>query len=118
MLHAATLHEPHVGTHGRQQFVDSDMSGPPPLLEESVALGVGASVMPSTTVMSSTTSARGAGPGPRHRPGRAGLGRSPRHGSREALAALADGREWRGPPALAVGAQGYHPTTTGVHTVR
>ena len=46
------------------------------------------------------------------------LGWQPRHGFGEALEALAAGREWRSALALAVGAKGYHATTTGVYTVR
>ena len=49
---------------------------------------------------------------------RAELGWEPRHGFGEALEALAAGREWRSALALAVGAKGYHPTSTGVYTVR
>ena len=53
VLHTATLHKPHVGTHGRQDFVDTNVSGTLALLEEAVALGV------SRVVMTSTTSAFG-----------------------------------------------------------
>ena len=49
---------------------------------------------------------------------RAELGWRPRHGFGEALEALAAGQEWRSALALAVGAKGYHATTTGVYTVR
>jgi UDP-glucose 4-epimerase len=49
VLHAATLHKPHVGSHSRQQFVDTDVSGTLILLEESAAAGVGAFVYTSTT---------------------------------------------------------------------
>lgn len=266
VLHTATLHKPHVGTHSRQQFVDTNVSGTLALLEESVALGVGAFVMTSTTSAfgRALTPPPGApaawvtedvAPVPRNvygatktaaedlcelvardtglavtvlrtsrffpepddapevraayapanaqvnellhrrvdladvveahrlalaRPAGGGVGRyvvsattpfrpddlaalrtdaaavvrdrfstvdevygrlgwrlpaaldrvyanararaelgwSPRHGFGEALEALADGREWRSPLALAVGAKGYHPTTTGVYTVR
>ena len=27
VLHAATLHKPHIGSHGRQAFVDTNISG-------------------------------------------------------------------------------------------
>src|SRR5712691_10557875 len=40
VLHTATLHKPHVGTHGRQAFVDTNMTGTLVLLEEAVAAGV------------------------------------------------------------------------------
>ena len=33
VLHAATLHKPHVGTHGQQAFVDTNVSGTLALLE-------------------------------------------------------------------------------------
>jgi UDP-glucose 4-epimerase len=41
VVHTATLHEPHVGTHDRQAFVDTDVTGTPTVLEEAVAAGVG-----------------------------------------------------------------------------
>src|SRR5262245_41108083 len=49
VLHAATLHKPHVGSHTRQDFVDTNVTGTLTLLEESVAAGVGAFVFTSTT---------------------------------------------------------------------
>ncbi|MGH3165202.1 MAG: NAD-dependent epimerase/dehydratase family protein [Trebonia sp.] len=49
MLHAATLHKPHVGSHGKQDFVDTNVTGTLTLLEESVAAGVGSFVFTSTT---------------------------------------------------------------------
>jgi UDP-glucose 4-epimerase len=49
VLHAATLHKPHVATHGRQDFVDVNMSGTLNLLEEATAAGVTAFVYTSTT---------------------------------------------------------------------
>ncbi len=49
VLHAATLHKPHVGSHGRQEFVDTNITGTLNLLEEAVAAGVGAFVFTSTT---------------------------------------------------------------------
>jgi len=49
ILHAATLHKPHVGSHGRQAFVDTNVSGTVALLEEAVAAGVGRFVFTSTT---------------------------------------------------------------------
>ena len=38
-VHAATLHKPHVGTHTRQDFVDTNVTGTLNLLEEAVAAG-------------------------------------------------------------------------------
>src|SRR3954463_9069179 len=49
VLHPATLHKPHVGSHSRQEFVDTNVTGTLVLLEESVAAGVGAFVQTSTT---------------------------------------------------------------------
>lgn len=49
VLHTATLHKPHVGTHSRQDFVDTNISGTLNLLEESAAAGAGAFVFTSTT---------------------------------------------------------------------
>jgi UDP-glucose 4-epimerase len=49
VLHTATLHKPHVGTHTRQQFVETNVAGTLALLERSAAEGVGAFVLTSTT---------------------------------------------------------------------
>ena len=49
IVHAATLHKPHVGTHTRQQFVDTNVTGTLNLLEEGVAAGAGRFVFTSTT---------------------------------------------------------------------
>jgi len=49
VLHAATLHKPHVATHSRQAFVDTNVTGTLNLLEEAAAAGVGAFVFTSTT---------------------------------------------------------------------
>jgi UDP-glucose 4-epimerase len=49
VLHPATLHKPHVGSHSRQDFVDTNVTGTLTLLEESVAAGVGSFVFTSTT---------------------------------------------------------------------
>jgi UDP-glucose 4-epimerase len=49
VLHAATLHKPHVGSHGKQAFVDTNVTGTLTLLEEAVAAGVGCFVYTSTT---------------------------------------------------------------------
>lgn len=49
VLHAATLHKPHVATHSKQAFVDTNISGTLNLLEEAVAQGIGAFVFTSTT---------------------------------------------------------------------
>lgn len=49
VYHTATLHKPHVETHSRQQFIDTNLTGTLALLEESVAAGVRAFVFTSTT---------------------------------------------------------------------
>ena len=49
VIHAATLHKPHIATHTAQQFVDVNVSGTLALLEEAVAAGVSAFVFTSTT---------------------------------------------------------------------
>src|ERR1700678_3253616 len=49
VFHAATLHKPHVATHNRQDFVDTNVSGTLNLLEEAVAAKVGSFVYTSTT---------------------------------------------------------------------
>jgi UDP-glucose 4-epimerase len=49
VLHAATLHKPHVATHARQDFVDTNVTGTLNLLEEAAAARVRAFVYTSTT---------------------------------------------------------------------
>lgn len=49
VLHAATLHKPHVATHSRQDFVDTNVTGTLNLLEAASAAGVGRFVFTSTT---------------------------------------------------------------------
>ena len=49
VVHAATLHKPHVGSHERLAFVDANVSGTLALLEAAVAAGVGRFVFTSTT---------------------------------------------------------------------
>ena len=49
VLHAATLHKPHVATHGREAFVETNVLGTLILLEEAQRAGVEDFVMTSTT---------------------------------------------------------------------
>jgi nucleoside-diphosphate-sugar epimerase len=49
VLHAATLHKPHVATHGRQDFVDVNITGTLNLLEEAARAGIATFVYTSTT---------------------------------------------------------------------
>jgi nucleoside-diphosphate-sugar epimerase len=53
VLHTATLHKPHIATHSRQDFVDTNVTGTLQILEEAVSAGV------KTLVFTSTTSAFG-----------------------------------------------------------
>src|ERR1700739_692819 len=48
-FHTATLHKPHVATHGRQAFVDTNITGTLTLLEEAAETGVESFVFTSTT---------------------------------------------------------------------
>jgi UDP-glucose 4-epimerase len=49
VIHAATLHKPHVATHRRQDFVDTNITGTLNLLEEAASAGVRSFVYTSTT---------------------------------------------------------------------
>jgi UDP-glucose 4-epimerase len=49
VLHTATLHKPHVGTHSLQAFVDTNITGTLNLLEAAVEAGVPRFVFTSTT---------------------------------------------------------------------
>lgn len=49
VFHAATLHKPHIGSHDRQAFVETNVIGTIILLEEAVAAGVTRFVFTSTT---------------------------------------------------------------------
>lgn len=53
VIHAATLHKPHVGTHSRQQFIDTNVTGTLNVLEAALDERV------SGVIFSSTTSAFG-----------------------------------------------------------
>jgi nucleoside-diphosphate-sugar epimerase len=60
VIHSATLHKPHVGSHGRRDFVDTNITGTLNLLEEAVAAGVSRFLFTSTT----STFGRALTPGP------------------------------------------------------
>ena len=49
VVHSATLHKPHVASHDRAQFVETNIAGTLNLLEEAVAAGVSRFVFTSTT---------------------------------------------------------------------
>ncbi|MEK7723765.1 MAG: NAD(P)-dependent oxidoreductase [Acidobacteriota bacterium] len=49
VIHSATLHKPHVATHTKQDFIDTNVTGTLNLLEEAVENGVKSFVFTSTT---------------------------------------------------------------------
>ncbi len=49
VIHSATLHKPHIATHSRQDFVDTNVTGTLNLLEEAVSGGVTSFIYTSTT---------------------------------------------------------------------
>ncbi len=49
VIHAATLHKPHIATHRRQDFIDTNITGTLNLLEEAAAAAVTSFVYTSTT---------------------------------------------------------------------
>ena len=49
VLHTASLHQPHVITHSRQDFADTNITGTLNLLEEATSAGVDSFVFTSTT---------------------------------------------------------------------
>lgn len=49
VIHTATLHKPHVSTHTRQNFIDTNITGTLNLLEEAVIAKVKAFIFTSTT---------------------------------------------------------------------
>jgi UDP-glucose 4-epimerase len=49
VLHTATLHKPHLATHSRQDFIDTNISGTLSLLEEALAAGAEAFIYTSST---------------------------------------------------------------------
>lgn len=49
IFHTAALHKPHVVTHSRRDFIDTNVTGTLNLLEEAIAAGVKSFVLTSTT---------------------------------------------------------------------
>lgn len=49
VIHSATLHKPHVATHSKQDFIDTNVTGTLNLLEAAAAVGVRSFVFTSTT---------------------------------------------------------------------
>jgi UDP-glucose 4-epimerase len=60
VIHTATLHKPHVGTHAREQFLETNVTGTLVMLEEAVRAGVSSFVFTSST----SVFGRAARPGP------------------------------------------------------
>ena len=50
VIHTATLHKPHVATHSKQAFVDTNITGTLNLLLEAVVAGVRSLIFTSTTI--------------------------------------------------------------------
>src|ERR1700722_8520769 len=49
VIHVATLHKPHIATHGYQDFIDTNVTGTLRLLEHAAAAKIGSFVLTSTT---------------------------------------------------------------------
>ena len=49
VLHTATLHKPHVATHSRQDFIDTNITGTLNLLEAAVSMKINSFIFTSTT---------------------------------------------------------------------
>jgi len=63
VLHVATLHKPHLATHTRQSFVDTNITGTLNLLEEAASAGVSPFIFTSTTsVFGAALTPRDTGP--------------------------------------------------------
>ena len=52
VIHAATLHKPHLATHSWQDFIDTNVTGTLHLLEAAVTAGVESFIHVSTTSVS------------------------------------------------------------------
>jgi nucleoside-diphosphate-sugar epimerase len=123
VLHTATLHKPHVGSHGKQAFVDTNVTTPftpgdlaglrddaPVVVRrlfpdyEAEYARRGWRMFPSIGRVYVNASAR------------AELGWTPRRDFRSVLDALKSGEDPRSPLARAIGAKGYHDKPTGVYT--
>ena len=62
VIHAATLHKPHVATHSWQQFIDTNVTGTLVLLEAAISSGVQSFVYVSTTSAFGSSLSRTAAP--------------------------------------------------------
>ena len=110
VLHAATLHKPHVGTHSRQSFIDTNITGTLNLLEEAALAGVRAFIFTSTTSAfgRALTPAPGAPAAWITDRARNELGWRPVYDFQRVLDRLRAGQDPRSPLARAVGSKGYH----------
>jgi UDP-glucose 4-epimerase len=61
VIHAASLHKPHVATHSYQDFIDTNVTGTLILLEEAVAAGAESFILTSTTSAFGSALTRAAG---------------------------------------------------------
>ena len=61
VLHTATLHKPHVVTHSRREFVDTNIVGTLTLLDAAVVAGITAFIYTSTTSVFGRALTPGAG---------------------------------------------------------
>jgi UDP-glucose 4-epimerase len=61
VIHAASLHKPHVATHTRQDFVNTNVTGTLILLEEAAAAGIESFIFTSTTSAFGSALSPGAG---------------------------------------------------------
>src|SRR6266481_2092141 len=91
VLHAATLHKPHIASHTRQDFVDANVTGTLNLLQEAVSAGV------KSFDFTSTTSVFGHALTPQ-----------PRYDFGLVIDRLRVSGDFRSPLARAVGSKGYH----------
>jgi NAD dependent epimerase/dehydratase family len=111
VFHTATLHKPHVATHGRQVFIDTNISGTLNLLEEAAETGV------EWFVFTSTTSVFGDALIPPNGAPAAWiteeivpveLGWKPKYDFNFLVEQLKAGKDTRSPLARLVGSKGYH----------
>lgn len=120
VLHAATLHKPHVGSHNRQAFIDTNITGTLMLLEEAVAAaehlcelvhrdhGLPVVVLRTSRFF----------PEPDDRAEIRDRYPDANVKANEYLARLRADDDPASPLARTVGAKGYHRETTGVYTSR
>src|SRR6202000_2529433 len=63
VIHAATLHKPHVATHSKREFIDTNVCGTLTLLESAISIPVQSFICVSTTsAFGSSLNRRGSQP--------------------------------------------------------